>query len=108
MADAEVISIHGRDVEVKQLNETQKMLVVRQAQILRSPRQGTDAKFQAVDTVFKIIESAIVDDEDREYFMDLAATGQLEFGEMLTIAASFEDTEPAKVVATVRRATRKR
>lgn len=104
------VTIRDRDIEVTILNETQQMLLIREAMVLRSPRQEVDRKMRAMATVVDIVESAVADEDDRDYFMGLATTGKLELREMLQIATAFEveDGKPTKAVATVRRATRKR
>ena len=95
-------------MSVQRLNEMQMMLLVREAQAIRSTRQTIDRKFQAIATILDIIETAVVDGEDREYLMSLAATGQIEFGEMLGIATAFQDhAKESKPVKAVRRAARR-
>lgn len=106
---ADTVTIQGRDVAVTPLTETQKMLLIREAQIMRSTRQEVDRKLQAIATVINIVESVVKDPGDREYFMGLAETGALELSEMFQIASSLdEEPAPTKAVATVRRAARKR
>ena len=103
------VTVRDRDIEVTPLNETQKMLIIREAEVMRSPRQGVDRKLRAIATVIDIVESVVKDEEDREYFMSLATTGDLELAEMFQIASDLdEETKPVKTVATVRRATRRR
>lgn len=110
MTDLQTIPFKGRDISVKKLNETQKMLLVREAQVLRSNRQEMDRKLQAIATMINIVESALVDGDDREYLMELAGTGQVEFKEMLEIATAFDAVDGEVVAPTraVRRAATKR
>ena len=108
---ADTVTVRDREIEVKALNETQKMLMVREASILRSARQDFHRKMQALSNVFTIVESVVVDADDRAFLQELASTGELEFKEMLDIATALEQPDeeaPVKAVATVRRAARKR
>lgn len=110
MSDLQTILFKGREISVKKLNETQKMLLVRETQVLRSNRQDTNRKLQAIATMINIVESALVDGDDRDHLMELAGTGQVEFKEMLELATAFDavDGEVVAPARAVRRATTKR
>lgn len=106
---ADTVTVQGRDVAVTPLNETQKMLMIREAQVMKSTRQPVDRKLQAIATVINIVESIVKDPDDREYFMGLVESGSLELKEMFKIASALDEKPvPTKAVTTVRRAARKR
>jgi len=98
-------SVAGREISVRELNETQMMLLMREGQILRSEKTETDRRLKAIVTVLDVVESSIQDAEDLEFVMGLVAKGQVGFAELLTLVAPrMEEATPAPV----RRATRKR
>ncbi len=95
----------GREISVRELNETQMMLLMREGQILRSDKAETDRRLKAIVTVLDVVESSIQDADDLEFIMGLVAKGQVGFAELLALVAPrMEEAAPAPV----RRATRKR
>lgn len=104
MADLEMLTIQDRQIPIKKLNETQMMLIVREARVLKSDRYDMERKFQGVAFILDIVETAIVDAEDREWLMGRAGAGDVSFREMLQIAAPYENQIDGEVtVAPVRR-----
>lgn len=110
MTDLDLVTIKDRDVPIKKLNETQMMLLVREARVLRSEHQPMERKLRSIAFMLDIVESALVNPDDQEWLMGLAGTGQIEFGEMLKIATPFEQAAQAatKPVKRVRAAIRNR
>lgn len=102
MSDIETIPIKGRDVPIKKLNETQMMLLVREAQIVRRTSQDSDRRLRGIARMIDIVESALLEPEDQEWLMDLAGRGRIDFAEILAIVAPFEEQAEAPV-KTVRR-----
>lgn len=99
MADTETITIKDREVLIKKLNETQMMLLVREARLLQSGRHDVARRLQAVSLMLDIVESSVIDPEDQEWLRTLAGTGGIGFGEMLEIAAPLENQVDGEVVA---------
>ena len=110
MTDLDIVTIKDRDVPIKKLNETQMMLLVREARVLRSDSQSMERKLRGIAFMLDIVESALINPEDQEWLMGLAGSGQIEFGEMLKIATPFEEAAEAaaKPVKRVRAAVRNR
>lgn len=107
MADTQQVPFRDRTLSVRPLNEMQKALLVREMQLVRSAKQPIDRKLQGIANIINIIESSVVDGDDREYIMELAGMGLVEFKEILDVATAFEALE-GEVVApnrSVRRAT---
>jgi hypothetical protein len=98
-------SVAGREISVRELNETQMMLLMREGQILRSEKADNDRRLKAIVTVLDVVESSIQDADDLEFVMGLVAKGQVGFAELLRLVAPTMDEAPP---APVRRATRKR
>lgn len=100
MADLDMVTIKDRQVPIKKLNETQMMLLVREARVLRSDRYDMDRRFQGIAFMLDIVESSLVEAEDREWLMTQAGAGEISFKEMLEIAAPYEAQVNGEAVAT--------
>lgn len=104
MSDLDIVTVKDRQIPIKKLNETQMMLLVREARVLRSTRHDIERRWQGIAFMLDIVESSVVDAEDREWLMTLAGSGDLSFAEMLQIAAPYEEQAEAKTpVKAVRR-----
>jgi hypothetical protein len=79
-------TIKGREVQIRKLNETQIMLMVREAQTVSSERSDLDRRLRGISTMFNILESIIIDDEDRLWLIDLAAKGDLQLRDLMSAA----------------------
>lgn len=101
------VTIKDREVAVRTLNETQMMLLVREARVLGSRRADPQRTLRGIAMMIDIVESAIVDPEDQEWLMGLAGTGQIEFGEILKLVSDFEESAVIEAKP-VRRAAKSR
>lgn len=101
----DTVTIKGREIPIRKLNETQMMLLVREARLLQSS-QDVNRKLRSIALMIDIVESAIIDPEDQEWLMGQAGTGNISFGEILQMAAPFEATVDGEVTESrpVRRA----
>jgi len=91
------VDVKGRDVAVQQLNDAQLLLLAREARLAQ--REGTDKqrRLEAVGRIFDLLESAVIQDEDREYLMDLTVKGKLTLGDLTGFITAFtEDEEEEK------------
>jgi hypothetical protein len=99
VTDLDIVTIKDRQVPIKKLNETQRMLLLREARVLSKAKNGgleMDRMLRSIAFMLDIVESSIVDAEDREWLMNLAGSGDIDFGEMLAISTAFEgQPEPA-------------
>lgn len=106
MAEVLPATVKGREIPIRQLNETQMMLFVREANILGSTRHDQRRKLGAIGAMMDILESVVVDADDKEWLLSLAGNGELELKDLMEIAVPKVTAEtPAKPV---RRATRTR
>jgi hypothetical protein len=90
VTDLNIVTVKGRDIPIKPLNETQMMLLVREARVIRSDRSETDRRWRGIAAVIDIVESSILDGEDQEWLMGLAGSGQITFAEILEMVSPFE------------------
>jgi hypothetical protein len=89
--DTRLVDVKGRNVVVRQLNDAQLLLLAREARL--AEREGTDnqRRLMAVGRIFDLLESAVVQDEDREYLMDLTVAGDLSVGDLMGFVTAFRD-----------------
>jgi hypothetical protein len=100
MADSEdpgketrLVDVRGRNIVVRQLNDAQLLLLGREARL--AGREDTDnaRRLSGVARIFDILESAVVQEEDREYLMDLTVQGDLQLKDMLDFISVFGEPE---------------
>lgn len=54
-------------------------------------------RLAAIGRVFDLLESSVVQEEDREYLLDLTVAGNLELKDLLSFVTAFGDDEKPKV-----------
>jgi hypothetical protein len=100
-----IVPVQGRNIVIRQLADTQLMLLNRSARILQRSDVDLDNKAATVDRMFTILENQVVQPEDREYLEDLMAEGKLDLRELLSFVSTFfQDEEEADTKTKVRRA----
>lgn len=97
------MSVRDRAIVVRKLIDTQVMLLAREAKVLQRDDIGMDRKMNGIDRMFRILESAIVQTEDREYLEELMVTGELDLSELLSFVTAFNGDETAEQKPKVRR-----
>jgi hypothetical protein len=103
VTDIDTVTVKDRQVPIRKINETQMMVMVREARVLSSNRQETERRLRSMAIMIDIIESCLVDPEDQEWLMGLAGTGQIGFAEILAIVAPYMDEEEQVAKKPVRR-----
>lgn len=89
--------MQGRSIVIRQLIDAQMMLLNRGARLLQRADLDKDSKLATVDRMFTILESVVVQPEDREFLEDLMAEGKLSLRDMLSFISAFdEDQEEEK------------
>lgn len=86
----DTVVIADRPVRVKQPTETQLILIGRhskKAEKAGKAEEYKDAVYHMADAL-DIIDSLIVEDEDREYIIDLMSSGKLEIDALLTFISA--------------------
>lgn len=91
--DTRIVPVQGRNVVVRQLIDTQLMLLNRGARLLQRDDLDRENKLATVDRMFTILESAVVQPEDLEFLEDLMAEGKLGLRDLLGFVTAFNDDE---------------
>lgn len=101
-----VVSLGGRDITLRQFNETQFMQLQHETLVLKRSEDGNmpfERVQKSLDRVFRAIRSAIPDEEQRDYIDDLMAEGELDLRELVRAVfvfnreAAVEDEKPVQV-----------
>lgn len=98
--ETKIIDMHGRNVVIRQLQDTQVMLLAREAKILQRDDIGVDRKLDGIDRMLAILESVVVQPEDRKFMQDLMTAGDLDLSELVSFVTVFQDDseqKPARV-----------
>lgn len=108
--ETQFVDVHGRKVLVKKLVDTQIMLLAREAKILQRDDIGVNRKLDGIDRMFAILESVVVEPDDKAYMEDLMTSGELNLQELVTFVTAFEANDDEEKPVRVRRgrATAKR
>lgn len=97
--ETRLIEIKGRQVVVRQLRDAQMVLLMREAQLVQRDDVENRRKLVAIGRLMDVLESAIVQPEDRDYLTNLNVAGDLELGDLFGVIKAFgEEKEPAKPV----------
>lgn len=93
----ETVPILGRDIEVREYKDSQIMLLVSEAHTIK--RTGADSvrRMQGVDRVMRLLESAVVKDEDREWLVEQNIAGNLSMGDLTGFLSAFKQDEETVV-----------
>lgn len=96
--ETRVVSVKGRNVVVRQLLDAQLLLLGREARLAAKEDVDQARRFTAVARIFDILESAVVQETDREYLLDLTVAGDLELNDLMGFISVFTaDEEKPKV-----------
>lgn len=91
--ETRLVSVQGRNVVVRQLIDTQLMLLNRGARLLQRDDLERESKLATVDRMLTILESAVVQAEDLEYLEDLMSKGTLSLKDLLGFVTAFNEDE---------------
>jgi hypothetical protein len=89
--ETRVVDVRGRSVVVRKIIDTQMMLLAREAKVLQRDDVTPERQLTAVDRMFRILESAIVQPSDREFLEDLMLDGELDLRELTSFVTIFSD-----------------
>jgi hypothetical protein len=94
--ETEIVDVQGKSIVVRMLTDAQYLLLAREARLAQQPDVENIRRLNAISRIFDILETAIVQDTDREYCVDLAAKGKLTLGDMLSFINAFgeDDVKP--------------
>jgi hypothetical protein len=91
-----IVDVRGRNVVVRQLTDAQLLLLAREARLAQQPDTDAQRRLNAASRIFNILETAIVQEEDREYIMDLTVEGTLTLSDLTAFISVFGDEEDEK------------
>jgi hypothetical protein len=97
--ETRIVEVRGRSIVIRQLVDAQIMLLAREAKVLQRDDVPVDRKINGVDRMFRILESAVVQPEDREFLDDLMVDGELDLKELVSFVTAFnlDENEKPKV-----------
>lgn len=90
------VPIGGRDITVQMLTDAQLLLLGRETKELQSGPGDATRKVKAVTRIYNILETAIVDDDDREYITDLVVERQVQMKDLMAFINAFKDEAEKK------------
>lgn len=93
--ETRIVDVKGRSIVVRQLVDAQMILLAREAKILKRTDMDGIRKMDATSRIFDILETAVVQQEDRDYLIDLTVAGDLTMGDLLEFVTVFA-TDPEK------------
>lgn len=100
--ETRIVQVRERTIVVRRLVDTQIMLLAREAKVLQRDDVGMDRKLNGIDRMFRILESVIVQSEDREFLEELMINGDLDLTELMSFVSVFGE-EAAQAKPKVRR-----
>lgn len=94
-ADTRLIPVNGRQIVVRELLPAQAILIMRLIRNLRRDIGPDDVDRMTIINntakVLDIIESAVVQQEDRDYLEDLIVERKLDLKELVGVVTAFRD-----------------
>lgn len=91
--ETQIVDVHGRNIVIKRLVDTQVMLLAREAKILQRDDISVDRKLDGIDRMFAILESVVVSQPDKDYMNQLMTNGELDLRELVSFVTTFEVPE---------------
>lgn len=94
--ETRVVQVRDRNIVVRQLQDTQMLILGREAKILQRDDVDINRKMDSIDRMFRVLESAVVQPSDREFLDGLMLDGELNLREFLSFVSVFNLDEPMK------------
>ena len=85
------VKIKDRQVETRKLKDAQLLLMNREAQLVTRTDLPMDRRLKGAATLMDLLESAIVQESDRQWLTDLNVKGELELTDLMEILTVFGD-----------------
>lgn len=95
--ETRIVDIKGRQVVVRQLTDMQMMLMVREMKVAQDPESTNMRKLHGIASCYDILESAIVQEEDRQFLVEQVKSRQVELKDMMEIFSAFQAPEKPAV-----------
>jgi hypothetical protein len=97
------VDIKGRAVEVQQLLDAQLLLLSREARLASKESTEGNRRVVAVGRIFDLLESVMVNEEDKEYLIELIVKRNLELDDLRGFITAFSDDDEPEEKPRVRR-----
>lgn len=95
--DTRIVPINGCSIVVRKINDAQIALMARETKQAQRSDIDNSRRMAAVARMFDILESAVVQDSDREFLLDGIVAGKVEMKDLLSFVSAFsEDQEEEK------------
>lgn len=107
-AETRVVDVRGRNIVVRELLDAQLLLLAREARLAQNPDTEPQRRLAAVGRIFDMLESAVVQESDRDYLLDLVVQRNLALSDMTSFVSAFGDTQEQKPRVRRGRASTKR
>lgn len=91
--ETRLIEVKGRQIVVRQLNEAQIMLMAREARTVGKADVSGAQKMVSAGRIMDILESAVVQQEDKDYLMELTIVGDLEMADLTQVVTVFGEEQ---------------
>lgn len=91
-----IVPVKGRSIVVRQLMDTQMVHLLRHSRILQKDDVAVKEKLDSVERIFTILETMIVQQEDRDYMVEMEEAGEIELKDLMAFITAFQGDEPEK------------
>lgn len=95
--ETRLVPVGTRQIVVRQLRDAQYILLAREGKIIGSENEDAARKLKAASRILDILESAVVQEEDREYLTEMNIKGELTLSTLLGFINVFTDEEKPAV-----------
>ena len=105
----QIVPVCGRNIVIKKLTDIQMSLLLRGSRILSSSNVEDKEKMEMMEMMFQILDSIVVQDDDKKWVLDQQVKGNLELKDMtewVTVFKEEEDDSATKKPAVRRGRTR--
>jgi hypothetical protein len=89
----QIVPVLGRNVVIRKLTDVQMSLLLRGSRILSSPNVAKEEKVDMMSTMFEILDSVVVQAEDKKWVLQQQIEGNLELKDMTEWVSSFGDED---------------
>lgn len=89
----QIVPVSGRNIVIKKLTDIQMSLLLRGSKILSSPNVEQEQKMEMMEQMFQILDSVVVQDDDKKWVLQCQIKGDLELKDMVEWVTVFKDEE---------------
>lgn len=101
--ETRTVTILDRDIEIKEFKDSQIMLMVSEAKTVTRKSVDIDRRLDGVDRMMRLLDSVVVNPEDREWLVDKNIAGELSMGDLTGFISAFTEDATEITPRAVRR-----